>query len=135
MSLEDRDPNSTAMPMPELLALAARVGCQGVGLLLIVMGAMYAISVFSAVFELVKDPQGLESPVRTVSKAIDAEKLSFNVQGQAVSPGGTVAMILLLLWYVFLAWIPLAIVKTGGLLIYWTVRSAKKPDDEKKRDA
>jgi hypothetical protein len=115
-------PNST---MSDVFAAAARVACLAVGLLLIVMGGMYALSVFSMVSSLVRDPQGMQSPVDAMASAIKADKLDLNIQGQAISPGGTVAMICLLVWYAFLVWIPLALVKAGGRLVYWTLHAGK----------
>jgi hypothetical protein len=35
-------------------------------------------------------------------------------------------MICLLVWYAFLVWIPLALVKAGGRLVYWTLHAGTK---------
>lgn len=125
---EHRDglPTGLERPVGELINILARVACQGVGLLLVVMGACYAISVFSTVGGILKSPQGLQAPVEAMAATIHADELKITVAEVSIAPGYVVALLLVLLWHVFWAWIPLALLGAGGRLLYWTFHVGPK---------
>jgi hypothetical protein len=95
----------------------ARIFTLVAGLVLILVGAIYAVQVFWSVGSLLKNPAGLEGPVKTMEQLISAEKLGIQFNGQPVNFGGMIALCLLFLWYVFWAWIPLALIAAGGRLV------------------
>lgn len=106
----------SSSPM-DMLLVGARVLTLIAGVVLILVGVVYAVQVFLTVGSLLRDPAGLEGPVKAVEKVISAENLALNLNGQAIQVGGMVAMLLMFLWYVFWAWIPLAIIVAGGKLV------------------
>jgi hypothetical protein len=101
----------------DMILAGARVFTLIVGVVLILVGVVYAVQVFLTVGSLLKDPGGLAAPVKAVEKVISAENLALNVNGQPVAFGGVVALLLMFLWYAFWAWIPLAIIAAGGRLV------------------
>jgi hypothetical protein len=105
-----------ASPM-DLVIAAARIMALLAGVVLILVGAIYAVQVFFSVGGLLKDPAQLGAPVKRVEEVISADKLTMNVGGEQVEPGGTISLCLLLLWYMFWAWIPLALIAAGGRLV------------------
>jgi hypothetical protein len=109
--------NQRSVSPLELVMAGARVFTLVAGIVLILVGAVYAVQVFWSVGSLLKNPAGLEGPVKTVEKLISAENLAVPVNGQPVQFGGAIAMCLLLLWYLFWAWIPLALIAAGGRLV------------------
>jgi hypothetical protein len=113
----------------ELLMAGARIFTLVAGLLLILVGGLYALQVFWSVGSLLKDPAGLEGPTKTIGRIISAEKLSMQINGQAVEFGGVFSLVLLFLWYVFWVWIPLALIAAGGRLVAagTQLRDATKP--------
>ncbi len=106
----------SASPLDMLLA-GARIFTLVAGVVLILVGVVYAVQVFLTVGSIVKNPAALEGPVKSFEKVISAEQLAVNVNGQAVRVGGAVALMLLFVWYLFWAWIPLAIIAAGGRLV------------------
>jgi hypothetical protein len=106
----------TSSPIDMLLA-GARILTLITGVVLILVGVVYGIQVFLTVGSLLKNPAGLEAPVKAMEKVISAENLALNINGQAIQVGGAVALLLMFLWYVFWAWIPLAIIAAGGKLV------------------
>jgi hypothetical protein len=120
-------PPDRERPLAELINVLARVACQGVGLLLVAMGACYAISVFSTVGAILKNPQGLQAPVEAMAATIHADELKVTVGESSIAPGHVVALLLVLLWHMFWAWIPLALLAAGGRLLYWTFHAGPKP--------
>src|SRR5688572_26190091 len=106
----------SASPM-EMLLSGARILMLVTGVVLILVGVVYGVQVFLTVGSLLKDPAGLDAPVKAMEKVISAENLALNINGQAIQVGGAVALMLMFLWYVFWAWIPLAIIAAGGRLV------------------
>lgn len=100
-----------------MLQGAARLFTLGAGVLLILVGAVYAVSVFLSVGSLLKNPAALAGPLETFKRLIGADKLVLNAGGQVVEVGGMAAIGILFLWYVFWAWIPLALIAAGGRLV------------------
>jgi hypothetical protein len=101
----------------DLLLGGARILTLMAGVVLILVGVVYAVQVFLTVGSLLKNPTGLEGPVKAMEKVISAEQMALNINGQAIPFGGAVALLLMFLWYVFWAWIPLAIIAAGGRLV------------------
>ncbi len=107
----------SASPL-DLVMAGARMLTLLAGVVLILVGVVYAVQVFLAVGSLLKDPAaGLEGPVKGVEKLISAETMVLDLNGQTVRFGGTTAMLLMFVWYAFWAWIPLAIIGAGGRLV------------------
>jgi hypothetical protein len=69
-----------------------------------------------------------------MAKTIDAEHLAVDMGEQTIAPGRLLAMLILLLWYLLWAWIPLATLGAGGRLLYWTFRLGNKPAEPPQAD-
>ncbi len=117
MPSEDPMLNERPVSPLELVMAGARIFTLVAGLLLILVGSVYAVEVFWSVGSLLKDPAGLEGPVKSFEKIISAENLALPLNGQPVQFGGAIALSLLFVWYAFWAWIPLALIGAGGRLV------------------
>jgi hypothetical protein len=101
----------------DLIVAGARLLTVVVGVVMILVGVVYAVQVFQSVGALLRDPAGLEAPVQRMEKIISAEKLEVTINGQPLALGGPVSLLLMFLWYVFWAWLPLAIIAAGSRLV------------------
>jgi hypothetical protein len=122
------DPTQLPQP-PDLFDLSGkivRMACQVVGLLLILLGAFYLLSVFRAVSEIIARPEGLEALPKAIAAAIDSERMIVKTETAEVAFGKAVAMLFTIMWYILWAWIPLALLYAGGKLVWWTLQDVRQ---------
>ena len=94
--------------------------CQIAGLVLIFLGVYLAYSIFVDVTTHIKEPETFGEPMKQIGELIGADQLQ--LPGAAADDkmpiGKLVTMGVLYLWYVFWAWIPLAMLKAGLRLVW-----------------
>ncbi|QDU60629.1 hypothetical protein Pan216_14760 [Planctomycetes bacterium Pan216] len=102
-----------------------RFVCQALGLLLIIIGTFFAIQVFTSVYGLVNKPEGMAGAVDQTAELIESEKLSVKIGADRVEAGRLAATMVLFVWYMLCAYIPLAIIAVGGRLV-WAMRKPRE---------
>ena len=112
--MPQRDVQSESDSLLAALADFLRGVCLCCVFLLFAIGAYYTLSVFQEFGKVAQNPASISESVDVIAKMIDAEKLGFQIagqpQGQSVQPGKALAFILLFLWYLIWALIPIQIV-------------------------
>lgn len=144
--------DSTPAPLPDLSDLPTRivrVVCQLTGLVLIAVGVIYLLDVFSRVRSVLNDPQGISKVTSEFAEMIEADKMVLRTGPQSPPPvppaggdgppapaaepaadngfpvGKAVAAAMAFGWYLLFFWIPCAILAAGSRLIYWTLADSR----------
>ncbi len=90
---------------------------QLIGILLIVAGAYYALSVVSAGIHIIRQPGDLANALEPFAKTMNLEKAIVTVGKNDIPIGRAAAGIFLLMWYLMTTIIALKVVTAGGQLI------------------
>ena len=103
-----------------------RWATQLLGFILTIVGLYFTIYVFLVVFEAVRTPEVLQAAVTSMSQLIEAESLVLPTHGESVPVGKSVAVFLLLIWYVVLAHLGLSILSAGVKLVFAAINERKE---------
>jgi len=99
---------------------------QLLGFLLAIVGLYLTIYVFSSVFAAVRTPEVLQSAVTSMSQLIEAESLVIPTNGAPIPVGKSVAVVLLLIWYLVLAHLALSLLSAGIRLVIEAIDERKE---------
>jgi hypothetical protein len=94
-----------------------RVGGQLLGLVLILIGAYYAVLILGACIGVLRDPGQTSASVASMTKTIGLEGAEVPSGKNQIPIGKACAGVLLLLWYQVAAWISLKLMTIGGRMV------------------
>jgi len=87
---------------------------QVIGVIFVIVGIFFAVKVFIGIVKIVDEPVLLSPKIQAMKNVLAANEISLSGEENDVELGNTVTMIFMVIWYYFLVWIPLAIIRVGG---------------------
>jgi hypothetical protein len=121
---EGRDSDGLGLSKP--LGTVFRLTSQAAGLLLIILGAYYALHIVADGIQAARNPADLEPAVEGMVRTLELEKANVPVQDEKVPLGRPVAFVALLLWYGLCALVALKLVGAGGRLVLGIVSERRE---------
>ena len=107
-------------------AKGVRLGGQVFGLILIVVGAYYAVLILGACLSVLRDPGQTSSSVAAMTKTIGLDNAEVSSGKNQIPIGKASAAVLLLLWYQVAAWISLKLITIGGRMVLGVVSERRE---------
>jgi len=112
-------------PMTEQVGQAVRIIATILGLVIIVIGLIYALRVFDLVYGSLKSPEGFGEVFARWVAAIGGEELNIEVEGEVIPLGPAFAIAIMGGGALILCWVAMGFITTGAKVIAWTVDERK----------
>lgn len=116
--LEDQD--GCAAWTPEALSSVARLMAMGLGIIAIVIGLYCSAKVFFGIHDVLTNPEGFQAIYQQWVEAVGGEELSVQIDDDQFPVANLVAILVLGLGSLALAWIAIGIMITGARIVSWT---------------
>lgn len=117
-TLQDRD--GCAAWTPEALASLARLMATGLGIIAIFIGLYCSAKVFFGIHDVLTKPEGFQAIYQQWVEAVGGEDLSVQIGDDQFPMANLVAIFVLGLGSLVLAWIAIGIMLTGAKIVSWT---------------
>jgi hypothetical protein len=117
-------PGMSLRPMLEFVGILAAV----LGLVAIVIGLVYGVKMFEAIFNALDSPAQLSGRIDALAQALGGDSLSISIDGQKTAVAKPLAAILLGCGATLLVWMSLGFIAVGVRSVTWllTDREAVK---------
>ena len=112
-------------PMTEQVGQAVRIAAAVLGLVIIVIGLIYALRVFDLVYGSLRSPEGFGEVFARWVAAIGGEELNIEVEGEVIPLGPAFAIVIMGGGALILCWVAMGFITTGAKVISWTVDERK----------
>jgi hypothetical protein len=115
------DDVGTGLGMASVLRFALAVAAF-LGVLVIVLGIVYAVRTFDLVYSTVSaGPEAFESSIQKWAAAVGGEQLDFVIDGTTYHAAPVVALAVLGVGTLVLVWISMRLILTGAKVVSWTL--------------
>ena len=112
-------------PMAEQVGQAMRIAATILGLVIIVIGLIYALKVFDLVYGSLRSPEGFGEVFARWVAAIGGEEPNIEVEGEVIPLGPAFAIVIMGGGAFILCWVAMGFITTGAKVISWTVDERK----------
>ncbi len=116
--LEDQE--GCVFGTPEALGSGARLIATGLGILAIVIGLYCSTKIFFGIYDVLRNPEGFQAIHGQWIEAVGGKELSVQINGDEYPVANLVAILVLGLGALVLAWIAIAVMVTGAKIVSWT---------------
>jgi hypothetical protein len=94
-----------------------RIASQVTGLILVLAGAYYAVSILAAAIGFARNPGALEPALTAMAQTLNLTEATVSVGEDRVSLGRTVSAGFVLMWYLLSGWLAYLVMSAGGRLV------------------
>jgi hypothetical protein len=115
-----RDGDGSAESTVRLWASGLRVAGTVLGIIIIIVGLVFAIMLFEQIYSTLKSPEGFDGAVRQWIPVVGGEDVEVEVEGRPVPVARLMAIVILGGGTVLLVWIAMGFMLTGARIVSWT---------------
>ena len=116
----DRKGEDTPSFDMESVAVFGRLAATVLGLIVIVVGLVYAAKIFVSIYDTLWAPETLKAPLAKWADAVGGEDLDVELEGQTYHAARGLAVLVVVVFNLILAWISMGIMLTGAKIVSWT---------------
>jgi len=113
-------PGASPALTAEGLARAVRVGASILGLILIIIGLLYALRIFGGVYDAIRDPAGISGLITRWAEEFGGDELTVELREKQLPLARALGIAVLGVGAIILAWLALGVMLAGAKIISWT---------------